>query len=370
LRIIDTFLFDDEADLLEHRLREGFDLVDTFVLVEAAQTFRGQPKEPRFAQLRDRLAWASAKLLPITLHSLGPATGSAWDREAFQRNAIMMGLRHCAPEDIVLLLDADEIPSRSLLERLRQNPIDRPHRLAMTRHYEAVDRLGPSSACCPEPTACFAFAGDRVQPETWGALAPTWFGRSGVVARYRDLVGDEQGCLPPRSPYLLRRQLSEAPVLPDAGRHLHAVDEGARLETKLDRVSHAELADDRAKYPAFLRRARRMAIHHHGWWYAEAPSGPLPEDLQRLIAQAPALGSAGRKPGQLRRQIFRTWAWLRFWPALPQVFVQFVDRHYASLELPLFVPLSIAAGLRHLGARLRWRWLRRLSMTTSNHGHL
>jgi hypothetical protein len=54
MRIFDTFPFDGELDLLEHRLAETYDLVDAFVLVEAAQTYSGAPKELTFAANRDR----------------------------------------------------------------------------------------------------------------------------------------------------------------------------------------------------------------------------------------------------------------------------------------------------------------------------
>ncbi|MEI9887599.1 MAG: hypothetical protein WDN08_14080 [Rhizomicrobium sp.] len=147
MRVFDTFLFDGEFDLLEHRLRETFDLVDVFVLVEAAETFRGQPKPLLFRENRARFAWAASKIRPLALSRLSGA--SPWDREAFQRDAILLALRDAAPEDIVMILDADEIMSRDALTRLHADGLDRPHRPAFTRHYEAVNLVAPASACCP-----------------------------------------------------------------------------------------------------------------------------------------------------------------------------------------------------------------------------
>src|SRR5580658_5545912 len=118
MRIFDTFLFDGELDLLEHRLRETFDLVDVFVLVEAAETFRGEKKPLVFRENRVRFAWAASKIRHVALDSLGAPGLSPWSREALQRNAIMLGLRDADPADIVLILDADEIVARPLLERL------------------------------------------------------------------------------------------------------------------------------------------------------------------------------------------------------------------------------------------------------------
>ena len=52
MRIFDTFPFDGELALLEHRLAETYELVDVFVLVEAAETYSGAAKELTFARHR------------------------------------------------------------------------------------------------------------------------------------------------------------------------------------------------------------------------------------------------------------------------------------------------------------------------------
>jgi beta-1,4-mannosyl-glycoprotein beta-1,4-N-acetylglucosaminyltransferase len=366
VRIYDTFLFDGELDLLEHRLRETYVLVDKFVLVEAAETFRGQPKPLRFAANRARFAWAGDKLLAIAMDRLGTASSTPWERQRTQRNAILLGLRDARPDDIVLILDADEIASRALLERLRRDGLDKPSRLSMTRHYEYVDQLAPRSACCPALDAAFAFEDDRHRAEDWRALAPRWHGASSVAVRYRDLCGVEDECLPPRSPFELRGSLSYAPRLADAGRHFLAVDLGARLEGKLGRVSHAELGDARAKNPDFLARARRAAVHHHGWWYAETPTGPLPEDLLRLVNRSPDMKRPQPAPPMLSRRLLRSWAWLRYWPALTDRLVFAVDRRF-DLARVVLAPLLLAADLlRHVAARRRWRWPRNLSSAAAH----
>jgi len=369
VRIYDTFLFDGELDLLEHRLRETFDLVDRFVLVEAAETFRGERKPLMYSANRERFAWAAAKILPVALNGLGGPSRTSWDRQAFQRNAILLGLADARPDDIVLLLDSDEIVSRSLLERLRTHGLDGPHRLAMTRHYEYLDQIGPRSPCCPPLDAAFAFEADRIRPGDWDALDAHWHGHSGIAVRHRDIVDDSDASAQLHSPYAFRRLVLDAPLLPQAGRHFVAVDPGARLESKLGRVSHAELGDARAKYPYFLERARTGAVHHHGWWYAETPTGPLPEDLQRLAERTPAARRPGPMPPMRRRRLFRSWAWLRYWPVLPDNMVYSIDRHFAVLVFPLAPLLLMADMIRAMGARFRWRWLRGMSSSPGNQGH-
>jgi beta-1,4-mannosyl-glycoprotein beta-1,4-N-acetylglucosaminyltransferase len=369
MRIYDTFLFDGELDLLDHRLQETFDLVDIFVLVEATETFRGHTKRLVFREKRARFAWAAGKIRYIALDTLGPAGRSPWEREILQRNAIQLGLRDAAQEDIVLILDADEIVARSLLERLRDEGLNRPHRLAMTRHYECLDLLAPGSPCCPSRDNPFPFAFGRVRPKSWASLDATWYQCSGVVVRFEDLVGNPSSGLPPRSAYDMRRLMHAAPALDEAGRHFISTDPAARTESKLTRVSHEELADSRALMPGHLKRARRYAIHHRGWWYAEVPGGELPPDLQRLAERCPAGKRQGPLPPPALRLLMRTWAWLRCWPRLGDSFVQAVDRHFEQQLPVLAAPLLAAELLRHVSAQRKWRWLRFASPVTGDPGH-
>ena len=54
-RIIDGFLFNDEFTLLHLRLAELYDVVDQFIVVEAAQTHKGEPKPMNFEQYKSQL---------------------------------------------------------------------------------------------------------------------------------------------------------------------------------------------------------------------------------------------------------------------------------------------------------------------------
>jgi hypothetical protein len=192
VRIFDTFPFDGELDLLEYRLRETFDLVDHFILVEAGETYRGTPKTFTFAENEERFGWARAKIRHVRLAGLGSRTATARERAAVQRNAVRLALADAEPDDVVLLLDVDEVPSRSLLERLRIDGLDRPRRLAMTRHYGFVDTLGPRSPCCPDAADPFPAAAGWSRPGAWDRLESFWHGQSGVAAPARALDGEDQ----------------------------------------------------------------------------------------------------------------------------------------------------------------------------------
>jgi len=367
MRIFDTFLFDNELSVLEHRLAETSDLVDVYVLVEAGETFRGEAKRLAFAESGDRFAAYASQIRHVRLPLLGSVQTDPWTREKNQRDAVRFALSDAAADDIILILDADEIPSRQLLKNLRSQGLDRARRLLMTRHYEAIDRLGPRSPCCRDPYVPFAFAHGRLRPESWEELAIDWFSRSGVAAPYRALLSDATD---PQargmSVHELRRTTPLAGALPHAGRHLCFVDPAAHPSQKLGRVAHEELAGQRATHIEHLARCRRYAIHHRGWWYAERPNGELPADLQRLEQRLATRHAAGRRFGAMRRLV-RTWAWLRTWAGLPDGFVSNVDRHFNTLLPVLALPLLVLDWTRWVVSLRKARPHRRLRAPAERH---
>lgn len=107
-KIYDCFLFFNELDLLEVRLNEMQDVVDHFVIVEAEETFRGNPKELHFPKQQERFKKFADKIIyvPIKGHYVA---NTPWKRERYQRDQILQGLKSCREQDIVLISDVDEI---------------------------------------------------------------------------------------------------------------------------------------------------------------------------------------------------------------------------------------------------------------------
>ena len=346
MRVFDTFVFDGELALLQHRLAELYELVDRFVLVEAKRTYCNEPKPLCFAEHREQFSWADDKICAIALDNLGGPQLTPRERAAIQRNAIRLGLRDAAPDDVVLILDADEIPSRALLQKLRREGLREPGRLAMTRHYEFLNTLAPASPCCPRVGAPFPMELGAPRPGPWTKLDAAWFGHSGVAVRYMDLCGDPARAVTPSSAFELRFGSTLSAVIDDAGRHLTAVDSAARLERKLGRVFHSEYASDRGMSVAHLAHCRRFGIHHRGWWYAESPQGALPEDLARLAARHPEMMRRLPMSRMPLRKAMRSWAWLRTWQGLSDPAVRWVDDRLTSLLPLLLVPLLLADWVR------------------------
>jgi hypothetical protein len=114
--IYDCFIFFNELDLLEMRLKILDGYVDKFVLVEAATTFSGKPKPFHFGENKRRFYPYIDKVIHISLEDV-PKSQNSWAIERFQRNKISQGLVKCSPDDIILISDVDEIPNPDVIKR-------------------------------------------------------------------------------------------------------------------------------------------------------------------------------------------------------------------------------------------------------------
>jgi beta-1,4-mannosyl-glycoprotein beta-1,4-N-acetylglucosaminyltransferase len=111
--IYDCFLFFNELEVLDLRLRVLDSVVDHFVLVESTTTFTGKPKELLFEKNKDRFAKWLPKITHVVVEdSPNPTSASdAWNVEHFQRNAIERGLIDAPAASRIMVSDVDEIPN-------------------------------------------------------------------------------------------------------------------------------------------------------------------------------------------------------------------------------------------------------------------
>jgi beta-1,4-mannosyl-glycoprotein beta-1,4-N-acetylglucosaminyltransferase len=110
--IIDCILYNGEAECLDIRLYELAGVVDHLLVLEAAETFTGRFK-PLNAKLHNGQGYVIYAALTTPF-----VTDDPWQREAHQRNAMLDRLLILEPADadIILIGDADEIPSASAVE--------------------------------------------------------------------------------------------------------------------------------------------------------------------------------------------------------------------------------------------------------------
>ena len=117
--IYDCFPFFNELDVLQIRLAELAPHVDHFVLAEATRTHTGKPKPLFYQENRQRFAQYADKIIHIVVDDL-PVDGDDWDRDHFQRHAVVRGLGLAQPNDVILLSDADEIPDPQIIAQFRR----------------------------------------------------------------------------------------------------------------------------------------------------------------------------------------------------------------------------------------------------------
>ena len=134
-KIIDCFVFNNEIDLLEKRLKLLDNVVDKFILVESKFTHSGNPKNLHFKDNLERFKNFEGKIIHIIIDKFpdsimyDPTESDVdeihqihWFRENYQRNEILRGLYelNLLPNDFVLISDLDEIPDPNKLNKFLQ----------------------------------------------------------------------------------------------------------------------------------------------------------------------------------------------------------------------------------------------------------
>jgi hypothetical protein len=118
MKIFDCFLFNNELDILELRLRELHKHVDLFVIVEATRTHKNLPRQLVFKNNAERFKPWLAKIRYVVVDDM-PDGDDDWKRENYHRNAIQRGIADAAPKDWIVISDVDEIPRPSSLAALK-----------------------------------------------------------------------------------------------------------------------------------------------------------------------------------------------------------------------------------------------------------
>jgi beta-1,4-mannosyl-glycoprotein beta-1,4-N-acetylglucosaminyltransferase len=125
MKIYDCFMFFNEVDLLEIRLNYLNDSVDYFILVESNKTHSGLNKPYYFEEHKDRFKEFHHKIIHIKISPntegmkfekakdyVNFSNNDYWKLENAQRNSISEGLINCTNEDVIIIGDVDEIPSK------------------------------------------------------------------------------------------------------------------------------------------------------------------------------------------------------------------------------------------------------------------
>ena len=131
--LIDAFIFFNEKELVELRVKYLNSVVDFFVVIEANITHQGKKKGWNFPKiLENNLKKFSSKIQYHQLHIdlekikneeswiIDDIKGDdAWRIENFQRNYIKTACEKFSDKDILIISDVDEIPSIQKLEFIK-----------------------------------------------------------------------------------------------------------------------------------------------------------------------------------------------------------------------------------------------------------
>lgn len=122
MKVYDCFTFYNEFELLELRLKSLWNIVDYFVIVEADKNHTNKPKPFYFAERKEDFKNFLPKIRNIQLNVDIDYKGVGdWSIENGQRNSIIYGLSDAAPDDLIFISDADEIPAPDILQRIEKN---------------------------------------------------------------------------------------------------------------------------------------------------------------------------------------------------------------------------------------------------------
>ena len=131
--LIDSFLFFNETELTELRIKYLNKIVDYFVVIEANITHQGKKKAWNFPKILETNLKEFSKKIQYHQLNIDPEKikneeswiidnvkgDDAWKIENFQRNYIKTACQKFSDKDILIISDVDEIPSRSKLEFIK-----------------------------------------------------------------------------------------------------------------------------------------------------------------------------------------------------------------------------------------------------------
>jgi beta-1,4-mannosyl-glycoprotein beta-1,4-N-acetylglucosaminyltransferase len=220
-RVFDMFPFNGEFLMLEMKLAQMGPWVEKFILVEAAETFSGNPKPRYYEENKDRFAAHADRIVHVRLDRFPEYLTSPWAREFFQRDYGLLGLQGlCAGSDLVIISDVDEIIREEAVRGVTA-PVTGAE-LRVFNYFLNLEVL-PNGM---KMKTVFARA------RLFASMGPSWLRMAPINFRSRVTA-------------------------PDAGWHFSAVGSASELARKFASYSHVEWAHlDEAVLTEKIRRVR------------------------------------------------------------------------------------------------------------------
>jgi len=265
--LIDSFLFFNEAELAELRVKYLEKIVDCFVVVEANITHQGKKKEWNFPKiLENKLKNFSNK---IQYHQLNidpekikneeswiidnVKGDDAWRIENFQRNYIKIACKKFANEDILIISDVDEIPSKTKLEFIKSCDFKKIAPVVFEQHLFHVD--------------C-----NFLKLESW---------RGSIVTTMH--------ICNTHSPHQLRRSRNRISHFSNSGWSFSSFGGPKKIKEKLESIAHTEFNNDKFKNANHIIDCQKTG---KDLFYREVETKKInknffPADLLKLMEENP-----------------------------------------------------------------------------------
>jgi beta-1,4-mannosyl-glycoprotein beta-1,4-N-acetylglucosaminyltransferase len=212
--VIDSFMINDELDMLECRLTELASVVDHFIAVEADVDHQDHSKpylltenEKRFKPWQKQLCIVRAKGMLTAKEAPDP-----WTREHAQREFVQKALKglNTNSDTIILHGDVDEIPTISAIQKIRE-----------------LCPLSPTvngSELVVLSQKLYCFAVDWLHPNPWLGTAASMLSNVKNFNHMRDTRG-------------------AAPSIPNGGWHLSWLGGKEAQKKKLTTTPHLEIIE-------------------------------------------------------------------------------------------------------------------------------
>ena len=134
MKIVDSFIFYNELDLLYYRLLILDEYVNFFIIVESTHTFSGKPKnlyykdnKERFNKFNDKIIHVVITDFPYKYPDINYSANNQWQNEYHQRCQISLGINDIISElnneDVIITSDVDEIPNPKILQNIKNNTL-------------------------------------------------------------------------------------------------------------------------------------------------------------------------------------------------------------------------------------------------------
>lgn len=177
--IYDCFLFHGEMDCLEIRTSELNGMEVKQVIVQAVETFTGKQNR----ELRHLIGENIISVIATRISN----NSTAWEREEYQRNGIMGGLKDVKDNDIIIISDVDEIPRALAVQEFIDKGYDFAA-LKMDVFWYKLNCLAEKQTWCHPKIMRYSYLKDKTPNDVRGSGFPNVIDNAGWHFSY---LGDE-----------------------------------------------------------------------------------------------------------------------------------------------------------------------------------